>query len=300
MIQREAEYIGKIRSRCPQIDISKVEYNLGDGTYNDIVVVNDTYVFKFPRYDWSVAFLDNEAKVINFLREYVTVPLPIQEPLGRDMIKCNLMKGKQVFRNSLLQMDGKSQESIAEQIGSFLKKLHSIPIKDVENRAIGDYPYSECQDEWLTRFEEIKRKVFPYCSSYTKECINQIFSPLEEDDEFMVYKPVLIHGDMSPCHLFIDERTKKLTGVIGFGLSGLGDPAYDLGTLLDNLGETFLKRVGRYYNNMQALINRARFYAGVNNIMWMRDVSDMIITRDFSNLRFNYRERDIMPIGSKW
>lgn len=299
MDEKETRYLGIIRSRYPQIDISKVKY-IYDGRHNDVVIINDTYVFKFAKYDWSITFLENEAKVTNFIRNRIAVAMPAHEPMGRDMVKYNIIKGNPIYRNSLAKMDGRTQEIIAEQIGGFLKKLHTIPVEDAKRMAIDDSPYTVPLNDWLTLFEEIQRKVHPYCTEYTKEYIRQIFKPIEDNADFMAYEPVLIHGDFSPYHLFINSNAKKLTGVIGFGLSGLGDPAYDLGMLLDNLGENFLKRVGRYYGNMQDLISRARFYAAVNDILWAKNISDMITTRDFTNFRFNIRERDIMPIVSKW
>ncbi len=300
MDEKENMYVGLIRSRCPQISITKVEYLMNEGRYNDVIIINDTYVFKFARYDWSVGFLENEAKVTNFIRNRIEPRVPAHEPLGRDMVKYNIIKGKPIFRNLLLQMNGKSQETLAQQIGGFLKALHTIPTEEAENVGISEYQNTIARNGWDGLIEEINRKVFPYCSAYTKEYIKQVFKPLENDDNFMSYEPVLIHGDFSACHLLIDSRLKKLTGVIGFGLSGIGDPAYDVGVLLDNLGEAFLKRVSRYYPNMENLIDRARFYATINDILWVKDIADMITTRDFTNFRFNMRERDIMPIGCKW
>ncbi len=300
MDEKENMYVGLIRSRCPQISITKVEYLMNEGRYNDVIIINDTYVFKFARYDWSVGFLENEAKVTNFIRNRIEPRVPAHEPLGREMVKYNIIKGKPIFRNLLLQMNGKSQETLAQQIGGFLKALHTIPTEEAENVGISEYQNTIARNGWDGLIEEINRKVFPYCSAYTKEYIKQAFKPLENDDNFMSYEPVLIHGDFSACHLLIDSRLKKLTGVIGFGLSGIGDPAYDVGVLLDNLGEAFLKRVSRYYPNMENLIDRARFYATINDILWVKDIADMITTRDFTNFRFNMRERDIMPIGCKW
>ncbi len=300
MEQKEKIYMGLIKSRCPHINITKEEYLIDEGRYNDVVIINDTYVFKFARFDWSIAFLENETKITNFLRNRIEPLIPAHEPLGKEVVKYNIIKGKPIYRNLLLQMNGKSQEILAQQIGSFLKTLHAIPTVELENAGIGEFSHTVNRYQWKQLIEEINRKVFPYCSDYTKDYIHQVFKPVENDAKFISYEPVLIHGDLSPCHLLIDSRLKKLTGVLGFGLSGMGDPAYDVGILLDNLGETFLKRVARYYPNMESLIDRARFYAVMNDILWVRNIADMITTRDFTNFRFNIRERDIMPIGCRW
>ncbi len=299
-MEKENRYMGLIRSRCPQIDITKVKYLINEGRHNDVIIVNDTYIFKFARYDWSAVYLENEAKVTNFIRNRIEPLVPAHEPLEKEMVKYNMIKGKPIFRNLLLQMNGKYQETLAQQIGSFLKTLHTIRVKEAENMGIGECQNAISQDGWKQLIEEIYRKVFPYCSDYTKEYIKQVFKPVENDDDFLSYEPALIHGDLSACHLLIDSKLKKLTGVIGFGLSGLGDPAYDVGILIDTLGEAFLKRVARYYPNMESIVDRARFYVTVKDILWVRDIADMIIARDFTNFRFNIKERDIMPIGCKW
>ena len=299
-MEKENRYMGLIRSRCPQIDITKVKYLINEGRHNDVIIVNDTYIFKFARYDWSVVYLENEAKVTNFIRNRIEPLVPAHEPLEKEMVKYNIIKGKPIFRNLLLQMNGRYQETLAQQIGSFLKTLHTIRVEEAENIGIGECQNAISQDGWKQLIEEIYRKVFPYCSDYTKEYIKQVFKPVENDDDFLSYEPALIHGDLSACHLLIDSKLKKLTGVIGFGLSGLGDPAYDVGILIDTLGEAFLKRVARYYPNMESIVDRARFYVTVKDILWVRDIADMIIARDFTNFRFNIKERDIMPIGCKW
>ncbi len=299
-MEKENRYMGLIRSRCPQIDITKVKYLINEGKYNDVIIINDTYIFKFARYDWSVVYLENEARVTNFIRNRIEPMVPAHEPLEKEMVKYNIINGKPIFRNLLLQMNGKYQETLAQQIGNFLKTLHTIPVEDAQNMGIGECQNAISQDGWKQFTEGIYRKVFPYCSDYTKEYIKQVFKPVENDDNFLSYEPALIHGDLSACHLLIDSKLKKLTGVIGFGLSGLGDPAYDVGTLIDTLGEAFLKRVARYYPNMESIVDRARFYVTVKDILWVKDIADMIIARDFTNFRFDLRERDIMPIGCKW
>lgn len=299
MSAKESEYIDYIKSKYPQIQISKIEYNLVDGKHNDIVIINDKQVFKFAKYDWSVGFLDNEVNILNLVRKDITMPVPKIESLEKGIARCSYIKGGPLFRNTLLLMDNKSQEAIAEQIGTFLKQLHSIPLDEKNNKDIYGCPVSLSREDWLAQYDEMQRKVLPYCNSYSKEYIAQIFKPLLNNKNFLEFEPALIHGDLMPYH-FLFNKSNRINGVIDFGLSGIGDPAYDVGIILDNLGETFVKRIGKYYKNIATFINRARFYAYVSNLCWAKTVADMITTRDFTHFQVNAKERDIMPIGSRW
>lgn len=297
MDSKEVKYVEYIKNRFPQINISKIEYNLLDGTHNDIVIINGQHVFKFAKHDWSVAFLNNEVNIVNLISDYIDMPLPQFEYLGKGLAKCNFIKGVPLFRNEILLLENKVLDSIAEQIGIFLKQLHSIPLK---NKNIGEFPGDLTREGWLLQYDEIQNKVFPYCRSYSKEYIDQIFKPLLENENFLEFQPALIHGDLTPYHFFFDRDLHKINGIIDFSMAGIGDPAYDVGVILDNLGEAFVKRMSRYYNNISIFIDRARFYAYVSNVCWAKIVADMIITRDFTYFQFNAKERDIMPIGSKW
>jgi len=297
---KEVKYVEYIKSRFPQIYISKIEYNLNDGRHCDVVIINDEHVFKFAKHDWSVAFLENEVQIVDFISSYVDIPLPKFERLDKGIAKCNFIKGLPLFRNKLLMLGNRAQEGIAEQIGTFLRQLHSIPIRKIEDNKIAEFSGYLTREEWLSEYEEIQRKVFPYCTSYSKEYINQIFKPMLDDENFLDFQPVLIHGDPAPYHFFLDKGSNRINGVIDFGLAGTGDPAYDVGIILDNLGEAFVKRMSRYYGKISTFIDRARFYAYVNNFRWAKMLSDMITTRDLTHLQFYAKDRDIMPIGSGW
>lgn len=300
MIAKEAKYINYIKSSFPQIEISKIEYNFVDGKHNDIVIVNDQNAFKFSKYDWSVDFLENEIAVINLIRSHVSMPLPKVEPLEKGMAKFSYIKGDPLYRNDLLLLDNRIQENIAEQIGTFLRQLHMIPLKGEGHKNISECPAVLSREDWLLKYDELQKKVFPYCDSYSIEYFRQNFKPLLKNEKFLNFQPSLIHGDLMPYHFIFNKGTNKINGVIDFGLSGIGDPAYDVGIILDNFGEAFVKRIGKYYRNISTFINRARFYAYTNNLCWAKDVSDMLATRDFTNFRIHAKERDIMPIGSKW
>ncbi len=79
---------------------------------------------------------------------------------------------------------------------------------------------------------------------------------------------VLIHGDLGCYHILFNPDKQAITGTIDFGTAGIGNPAIDLAALLDNHGEAVLKRMSKYYSGVEALIEQARFRAGVVWLQW--------------------------------
>jgi len=287
-----------IKNRYPQMDLSKIEFNKTDGTYSDIAVVNNETVFKFARYDWSAVYLRNEADVLRFIRNFVATPLPDVELIAPNISRRGYIKGTSLYRNVLLKMNQYAQDSIAMQIAAFLKQLHTIPATKAEYANIEKSQMNRTREEWLTELETIQRKIFPYCTEYVKEYLRQIIQPAIDNEDFFKFRPSVIHGDLTPCHILFDKTSRKITGIIGFSNAGIGDPAYDIGMLLDHLGENFILRVQKYYPISPAYLERARFYAYISSFMWYRDVCDMIATRDFSRFQIQAKDRDISPFGT--
>lgn len=300
MAEKEVQYIEFVKNRFPQLNINKIDFNLKDEKYADLVTINDEIVFKFSKYDWTVAFLENEVNMISFLQPDCSIPLPIIERLEKGIAKYSLIKGVPLIRDDILLLGNKEQDYIAEQIGVFLRALHTVSLKTLKDRKISESPVNLTRQGWLAEFEEIQRKVFPYCENSTKDAIQRMTQPVIENDDFFEYEPALIHGGLVPQHFFFDKDRNRINGITGFELSGIGDPAYDISVLIMHFGETFTKRISRYYRNINPIVDRARFYVFANHLSWTKKVSDMITTRDFSNFQFLLHESDIMPIGCKW
>lgn len=298
MSHNELKYMELIKSRYPQMDLSKIEFNKTDGTYSDIAVVNNEALFKFARYDWSAVYLRNEADVLRFIRSFVTTPLPDVEMIAPDITRRNYIKGSPLYRNVLLKMNQYSQDAVAMQIAAFLKQLHAIPAAKAEYANIGSSQVNRTREEWLSELETMQRKISPYCTNYVKEYLRQIIQPAIDNEDFFEFRPTVIHGELAPYHILFDKTSRKITGIIGFSNAGIGDPAFDIGMLMDHLGESFIWRVQKYYPMTPVFLERARFYAYINSFMWYRDVCDMITTRDFSRFQIQAKDRDISPVGT--
>jgi aminoglycoside 2''-phosphotransferase len=80
--------------------------------------------------------------------------------------------------------------------------------------------------------------------------------------------PTLIHGDLAPYHVLHDADTGRVTGVLDFGVAGVGDPAVDLGCLLAVWGERFTGGLARHWPQAAELLARARVLAALMPVEW--------------------------------
>jgi aminoglycoside 2''-phosphotransferase len=65
------------------------------------------------------------------------------------------------------------------------------------------------------------------------------------------------------------QLQKRISAVIDFGVAGLGDPATDLGSVLNYYGESLVHRLMRTYPTLEGLMDRARFYAQAIELQWV-------------------------------
>ncbi|ADL53495.1 phosphotransferase family protein [Clostridium cellulovorans] len=297
MDNKKEKYLTYIKKRFPKIKIDSINYNFQDGLNNDIVIINNSKVFRFAKNQDIIDSLEHEIKIINIAKEYVDMPLPDLEYIEPGIAKSNFFHGTPIFRNELLMLDDEQQNNLAKQIGCFLKQLHSIPMEIIKENEIKAFPGNGVREDFISQFHIIEEKLFPMMKSYTREHITQIYKPLIENELFLLYEPALIHGDLAPFHFFYSKEQNKINGVIDFGSSGYGDPAHDLGVILDNFGEGFIKKMSMHYPEINSFIDRSRFYATISSLWWaLRGFESNDLSWHLLHL---HTARDIMPIGLK-
>jgi aminoglycoside 2''-phosphotransferase len=293
--EKQREYFEYIKNKVPEVCIKDLNFDLSYGLHNDIVVVNKTEVFRFAKHEGTIDFFEKEINILNLVKNFVHISVPHYEYLESGIGKCNFFSGNPLYRDEILNLEEYLQDILAEQIGMFLKQLHSIPLEKIHEYKIGKFPGDGTRYDHIKQFDKIKDKLFPYMSSYTIECIYKLFRPVLDNENFLNYNPALIHGDLAPFHFLYDIQENKVNAIIDFGVSGLGDPAHDVGVILDNFGEKFVKRMSKVYTEIPSFIDRSRYYARVSALWWsLRGLE----TNEISwNLFHHNTARDIMPYG---
>jgi aminoglycoside 2''-phosphotransferase len=295
MNQKEKKYFDYISQHFRELNPDEVKFDFTNGTHNDIVIVNREKVFKFSKYDWSAVYLSKAVKAIDLVKYFVDLPLPEMKSLGPGAAVCDYIQGRPLYRNELLRQSALKKNILAQQIGTFLKQLHQIPLKEAAEKGVNDQFPDMTSESCKLQYEKLKNKLFPYCDDYTKEYIAQLFEPVLDEKNFFDYTPSLIHADLNPRHFFVDTESTKINAISGFSQSCIGDPAFDTGTLIAYLGEQFVARVSKYDDEIPEQMDRARFYASLLHLNRAINLADRIATRDFSNFRLNLEMADMMP-----
>src|SRR5262245_5345154 len=115
-------HLDRIRASFPTLTLDSVRHN-PDGLVNDVIIVTDELVFRFPKGEAARAALVREAKALDLVRRYVAMPAPRFERHEDDFVMYRLIPGEPLYRHTLLRQDQRIQEQIADSLATFLRQL---------------------------------------------------------------------------------------------------------------------------------------------------------------------------------
>lgn len=258
-------YLKAIRDRYPDFVVNSVLSN-EHGQNNDILIINDEFIFRFPRYTDGIKQLEIEVAILSGIQEYVTLSIPhitfqnLVREVGQAFAGYRLIPGESLQREAFLEIsDEKTLDGLARQLGGFLKELHSVPVQTAIR-----YPLrlSDTAEEWADIYMRIRVNCFPYMKPSARRWASDHFETFLDDPRNFQYEPVLKHGDFGTTNILFDRKHQVINGILDFGGAGSGDPAYDFAGILSSFGETFLRRFTVVYPEIEAFWNRILFYRG--------------------------------------
>jgi len=210
---------------------------LGEGWDSVAYLVNDSIVVRVPKRPEVAQQMAREVRILKAIRPYLSARIPLVEWYGQSQedfaVSAN---GYRKLSGTPLSAiaPGSKRDGVLRQVGQFLRDLHAIPPSVLHN---ADVPWFRWTGDsspngphgWkrgLQAFtDRIVTDVVPLLNVSTAESVRQkIALFLNEQQHF---HHVLIHGDFSPEHILVNTETGEI-GVIDFGDSGIGDPAYEV------------------------------------------------------------------------
>ncbi|HEU5140552.1 MAG TPA: aminoglycoside phosphotransferase family protein [Bacillales bacterium] len=257
-------YVHLLRDVYPELKIQSTQSN-EIGQNNDVLIVNDQLIFRFAKYRDGADRLEEETTLLERIREYVSLPIPepiyqhfdAKEP-SKTFIGYQMIEGKPLWKETLNQLKMDPLQTIASQLAKFLRELHRIPFREVIPELPADYvgPYEEYKDI----YERFQEQLFPFMREDAKKAVSKNFDAFLADESHFQFEPCLIHGDYGPSNILFDSYENRVSGIIDFGGSGIGDPAHDFAGILSGYGESFLNLFACEYPGMNGILERMHFY----------------------------------------
>ena len=198
------------------------------------MLVDDEWVFRFPRRPGVEEALEVEIALLPML----TAALPVAVPSFEYVSRSPLFVGYRVIRGEPLV------DEDAEGVRAFLDALHAI---DPAGLPLGP---TDWVDAYRGQCAEFERLVFPLLDADTRRRAQHLFGDVET---LVGFEPALLHADLGPDHLLV--RDGSLRGVIDWGDARLGDPALDYAWLLNGPFADWdvdpgLRRRARFYHRL--------------------------------------------------
>lgn len=263
-----SECIGIIKEKYPHLFVKEYRW-INQGENNDILIINNQLIFRFPKYQRGIEDLKKESELLTETQKYITLPIPKPQfqcfdelQVGKVFIGYLLIPGEPLSREIFFET--KEKYVFADQLGGFLSELHNIPLTKLGTNL--RFMYSD--GYWQKMLTDCQEKLFPYMRLESKNQINDRFNSFLSDTSNFKYTPVLIHGDFGPTNILFDKQLQKVSGVIDFSSVSIGDPAIDFASLIGpfGYGVNFLKTISKVYPEVVSMIARARFYASTFGI----------------------------------
>jgi aminoglycoside 2''-phosphotransferase len=267
MMIDKAYWHDQIQRVMPDLEINSLELHQ-EGLVNDVLIVNDEWVIRFTRTAWGRELMATEACLLRYLQHQVSLSVPSPVTYADGVLVYPHLSGDTFLRETWAAADETQQQALADQLGQFLRELHGTPTTDLD----WDLPHTLApvtRETWLDIHERIIDLVYPLLLSHQVDWVEDLFEPALHAPDFFDFDPVLIHGDLVPYHILYSSQKGCLRAVIDFGVAGLGDPATDLGSLINTYGETFVSKLKRAYPHFEEYLTRARFYAQAIELQWV-------------------------------
>jgi len=259
-----SSYIEHIKQVYPNLVIEDSYLN-GLGQNNDVLIINNSLVFRFPKYENGISALIKETALLEYLKNIISIPIPHPtyysferlEP-GKVFAGYNLIEGEPFWKESLEKIETPEMISnLASQLVAFLTELHSVSEEKVRS-ALNLKP-NHPKVEMTELFEKIQTKLFPYIRKEAQNEINHSFGTFLNGN-LLNLKTTLIHGDFGSSNILWNPENHRISGIIDFGSSGIGDPAYDFAGILASYGKEFFDLCIDKYPNGKGISERVLFY----------------------------------------
>lgn len=234
--------LSKIRKEFPNLKWKKAVHNV-EGWDHYVLILDNKYVFRFPRTEKYLNALMNEILLLEYLKDKVSMPIPRYIYIAKDksFAGYSLIPGIQLKEKVFKLVSQKTKSLLAKQIANFLSSLHKIPHKSVKKYGTKTV---DAKKKYKDLVFNTNKYIFPRVSQKDQLLIDGY---LREFKNYLKFpKKVFTHNDLYSKHILLGKNKKYISGIIDFSDRRIDDPARDFTEMWD-YGEKFTLEVYKNY-----------------------------------------------------
>ena len=212
-------------------DENRIVLNEVGWTSRVYLVDNGEIVFKFPKAKKWQEECEHELNVLKFINYYeFDVNIPLIKWSGEKDFYTGFygVKGNSITTETVEQLSEMQKRKVGEQIGLFLKKLHSLDYKS-------ESPNNESNEfEWLQKtFHKRKRILEQHFDKNELDSIEELVTSLPQKSANLGTEQVFCHCDLGYNNILLTNNLE--VGVIDFGDAGIYEKSHDFTGLEDDI-----------------------------------------------------------------
>jgi aminoglycoside 2''-phosphotransferase len=231
------------------------------GWDNIVVDVNDRWIFRFPRSKFSERNRQREVKLLELLREQLTIPIPtysyVARPGGGD--KYGFAGYKKIPGTPVTVRGYQTAwtRKLSRGLAKLLRELHSI--KTTKNLA------KIVSSEWTTQrmrkhHGQLRTLAYRYLDRETRGILESFFRKSMNLLEQSIYERTLIHSDLTDRNILVHPKDGRLAGVLDWGDARISDPALDFCGLFEVNRRLGYETVRSYSDRSEGFLERVELY----------------------------------------
>ena len=211
-----------IGGQFPELEPASLRL-LGEGWDNTVWLVDERWVFRFPRRTLAIEGFEREIAALPALAERLPLPIPAPVFVGEpaDGFPWRFFGARYLHGNEPLGLSEPVRARLARPLGEFLRALHAADVPDLPADPFGRADMSIRVPQTRERFATLvaERLWDPPPAAYDL---------LDTAAELPLPEPTVVaHGDLHIRHLLVDEGGAA-SCVIDWGDLCRGDPSVDL------------------------------------------------------------------------
>ncbi len=231
------------------------------GQNNDVLVVNNTWIFRFARTASGAQSLIREATVLQHLHGYLPIVTPDPEvhvPMDRHseaFMAYRLIPGRPLTRSQVARMSTVRLKTMAGQLANILDSLHLCAIP----QELLDILEVNPVNAWSEMLARIQQHLFPLMRAEARNQVERNFIQFLKGSQSQTFPKALIHGDFGGSNILLAQDSPTVHAVIDWGSVAIGDPAVDYAAA-STLDPRMMDLMSASHPFIAPLLDRVAFY----------------------------------------